>query len=439
MEIIDECEEVYFDDRSLIKYETEFVVSGESTMIECDMDMYNQLLGIIEEYVEDKSKNGINQGDDAWLADKMFTFGGSTRAVLTGKNKYQSLGKFLAERCGITKSQMGIACWHGTLFEEIMKRVSEWDYCCKIIGENLYIKGEQRVTYSPDGISVVVFSDNDVVYNEGANDVIDDFIECTDGDSGAHHTVYTPHITLWEFKAPYRRIPNGNVPDCYIDQPLLGMHVIPMCTKSIFAEGVIRPCKWDDLGYNTRFNTDAYFGGSGYPIAFSYLGLTLLATDNKRYPAADVAATRQMLLNRGECDWGGLPRKEYEDFMRAFDMGMIGVYYAPIKYLRAPKQQLVAVHTPAESSPAVLKNELDADLAIFKELCEIYQLFGCEDKYIGFMPWKLLRIDYHHINPIPNYLKKEDYDYMEKLYNIITTVRACAPEDRKKKLKELCK
>src|SRR5580698_2770352 len=120
-------------------------------------------LELLTNWVAETAKNGIRQHEPAWHAARTFTISGSNIATVQGTNPYESVTKLLSEKAGIyggpDRATNGCTAkrW-GSTFEPILRNYVESDLKCKVIGSDLYIRGEaprQSMAYSPDGLAII--------------------------------------------------------------------------------------------------------------------------------------------------------------------------------------------------------------------------------------------------------------------------------------------
>ena len=192
----------------------------------------NQLLN---DFLE-RHKHLPPQGTQEWLNNRLYKIGGSEIATILGKNKYQSKKDLIKTHVGLKKFNGFFATHWGTLFEDSIRTYINKLYNCNIVetGAIPHFK-YNTLAYSPDGIAVV--STKYIKHLLPDNIILDDEI-----------------VILFEFKCPYSRVPTGEIPEHYIDQPRLGMEVIPMCESAIFIEAVFKLSSYDNLKYNNIYN-----------------------------------------------------------------------------------------------------------------------------------------------------------------------------------------
>lgn len=365
----------------------------------------------ILEYVDEKSANGIKQHSKEWSSIRQTTIGGSSLATIQGKNPYNSVQALISERIGFTNYESSIKPQWGNLFEDVIKRVVEYQKKCTVHGEDLYVRGQPYngsviTSYSPDGLAVITRS-----HEHG----------------GFGH----PEIALLEFKCPYGRIPNGVVPKYYVPQVKMGLELLEIPTVGLFAEAVFRRCSWDTLGYNKHYDTQLVKVSSGeLPLAFGIIGFYKYEGDlhNGDVPsAADIkdrdaalAAAEEYFGELGDesngymtNDLGTTPLELFTRLMDILDRGLLRAWYGR------------NIHTDVAdnitNSAQILHKELDS----YMDFCEAGGHIN-----IGMLPWKLFRVDYNYIEKENNYIAP----WMPKIEKIVNIIRKCnLPENADKK------
>ena len=180
------------------------------------------------------------QGSIEWLNGRKLSFGGSEIASLIGegygktkratpKNTESQLKKLIAGKVGLDEFKGNLYTRWGNLFEHSTERFAELMFKTKLkftgslpgrfVGQN----------YSPDGLGVVKM-------------VID----------GREQYV----IALFEFKAPFSKIPIGTIPNHYIPQVKTGMISIDIADIAIFINNTYRKCSVSQFDLTSSYNTD---------------------------------------------------------------------------------------------------------------------------------------------------------------------------------------
>ena len=197
------------------------------------IDKHKLLNDFIEEH-----KNLPEQGTSEWLDGRIYRIGGSEISTILGKNKYQTKEDLVKSHVGLKPFTGFFATFWGSILEEALRDHINKIYKCNIIETgSIPHKIHKTIAYSPDGIAIVE--------TEYVKHILDE----TMIDHSHDHS-----IILFEFKCPYSRVPTGDVPEHYIDQPRLGMEVIDICESSIFIEAVYKLSSFNNLIYNNLYN-----------------------------------------------------------------------------------------------------------------------------------------------------------------------------------------
>jgi len=325
------------------------------------------LVDTVTKYVEAAYANGIRQHTDEWLEIRKYTIGGSSLSTIQGKNPYESINSLIRKRIGYTDFESSIQPQWGNLFEDVIKRVVEYQKNTTVHGEDLFVPGGERLpdtSYSPDGIAVIV-------------------------DDGV------PQIVLLEFKCPYSRIPDGKIPKYYIPQIKMGLDLLELPTRGLFVEAVFRRCAWEDLGYNAAYDRTLVDKSSGnLPIAFGIIGFYVTA-EHQAHPAVLAALnyfgelgdeSNGFMVN----DLGSTPPALFTQLMEALDTGKIRAYHGKILFTGG-------------SNPIDVQDQVSymhAELDAYMDFCSTGVAIN-----IGMVPWKLFRIDYNYVEMEANYVK----------------------------------
>lgn len=374
------------------------------------MNPREMMLAGLEEWIAKNEINGIKQHSDEWHKVRLNAIGGSSMATIQGLNPYSSICKIVSEKIGFTEFISDIKPQWGNLFEDVIKRVVEYQKKCVVYGEDLYILGEPGTSYSPDGLAVMDIVDTSTVEETTT-------IDTPDGPKQVIRVIEkrTPAIAivLLEFKCPYSRIPNGVVPKYYVPQVKMGLDLLGIPSIGLFVEGVFRRCTWEDLGNNPKYDTTLVKASSGkFPQAFGILGFYI---DVSKYGAtADNTSDQKRnklfsMFTDHYVEYGD----ETNDYM-AQDLGQAPVDLFTI-IMDAYNEKILTPWYGGISfadSPLDMQNELNK-----------YVKFCADGKFLNFgiIPWKLFRIDYNFIQKEVGYVQP----WLPKIREIINVVQQC--------------
>ncbi len=321
--------------------------------------MNSSLHKILEEYVVDKTNAACSQHSPEWYIERQDYVGGSSISAFYDVGK-KTLCEFIEDKIFNRQPDCKpILLQWGTLFEPVICNYTERKHNCKIIGENLFIKHDDIIAYSPDGLAVV---------------------KVEIGQTNTYENIYEDRIVLFEFKCPITRPLFGRgrqytMPGYYIPQIKLGREVIPIASCAIFSEGSFRRCQWDDLDFNSNHDItylkmlDSKLTSTGvgkYVTAIGTIGFyakSRVVEDElpTLYEKFFNIYTEFTLNDLGCCD-----PDLFCDIMDGFSNGKIEVKYYPVimRYDRDYKEKL---------------NNYLVDLLKIGETNDI----------IGMLPWKL--------------------------------------------------
>lgn len=334
----------------------------------------------IIDYCTKISANGFVQGTPAWVDDKKNKFGGTSMGYFTGA-KYKILYNMVAERVGLAnnKSQQHVMSF-GSMFEELVKRVAEYDTKSKTYGEDIYVMYNDIIAYSPDGIAYL-----DTSLFNGPN--------------------VGKQICLQEFKCPFSRYPNGTIPEEYVAQQLMGLDVMKMCKYSLYLEAVFRRCTWKQLGANNKYDHDLNIFNedrpqilmTNLPLAWGFIGFSVkpdFIHDNSK-------CNEVIKKARSIGDIGSLTCDEMKLF--------IGLY--------ADKSVTPHYYDLLWNNDDSWKQKIKSDVHNFKE-----QVISNNRVIVGMLPYKLFRRDYHWVYPVDNFLNNHA-DLMNSTAHLINRIR----------------
>jgi hypothetical protein len=369
--------------------------------IQNEIELNVQLNNIIDKFVQ-KYENGPVQGTPEWLAKRCKTVGGSEihNIVLNPFDSIASIfycgevKELILSKIGIKKFNGSVHTRWGNLFEPIIADYFEQTYNTKIKGDEIFIHDVHKYqSYSPDGIAVVNCQKTVTVIDE-------DF--CTE------HVTVIPTIALIEFKSPWSRMPNGEIPEHYRCQVLAGLDTVKICDIGLYCEGVFRTCsvkQWSNNNYiNLKIHNrdgDAWYGK--LPLAFGFV--IFYNTTRGTLPDTPDYVCLDEIMDYGKASLDELDRLFY---LWNRD-NKIKVHYVK---LRCPAHAEMASYGQLET----LFNE---ELGKLKHV-----------NVVGILPYKLMHIDVIPVEREHGYVKK----HHNKISQVMNIVHECnlADSDYKK-------
>lgn len=340
------------------------------------------------------------QHTNEWINFKKTTIGGSQMAVIQGNNPYEDIKSMVASKIGIGKNfKSTIKTQWGNLFEEVIRVYVEHDKNTEIIGDDILISHTDNISYSPDGLGVIMVPTKS-------------YVQSDDGGPPKEVTIMMPKVALFEFKCPFNRIPDGKVPIYYVPQVKTGLDIIDIADVGVFAEAVFRRCSWDDLDRTPKYDRSLVPRASGRQIlAYGFIGFYSPNAHWIGEAELELQSLENLLQSEGfeindTNDLGVCEPETFKALMRLFDLKYIHTWYSDIVYLDG---------TCEDNS----SEELDAFVKFVHD----------QRNYIwGILPWKLFRIDYHYIDKEPGYLNP----YRAKIDEVIGVVRKCLADPSRK-------
>ncbi len=177
-----------------------------------------------------RSNEMPQQRTPEWLEIRKTGFGGSEIATLMGKNKYKTGAALIKEKLGLIQNKFkgnDFTNW-GIVHENNTKLITEKIFGIKIEEFNILFSGDHKFC-SPDGIGK-----------------------------------YDDIIILFEFKAPFLRMPDGHIPLRYIYQIQHSLGIIEPAEYAVYVDNYYKLCSLDCM-YRQSYNHKYPFGQRGRP------------------------------------------------------------------------------------------------------------------------------------------------------------------------------
>lgn len=183
---------------------------------------------LLQKWINTITVNGIIQRTPKWYHERELTIGGSSIGTIMGLNRFSCIKTFILERIKNIEHNKLCMNW-GTLFEDIIRSYTEQRYNCEIVGDDMFIKYNEYLSYSPDGLSVI---DNEIV--------------------------------LFEFKCPFSRKHSMNICKNYEAQIQMGLNVIDITSYGLLVQGwfmkspnIVNGYYWQGIiGFHTTENVN---------------------------------------------------------------------------------------------------------------------------------------------------------------------------------------
>jgi len=209
------------------------------------------------------------QGSAEWLSakesrggDEVPSWGGSEADALLGTDKYKTMKQLLAQKIGVERFDGSTPTRWGNLCEEISSLLTEMLLRCETYETGsipgMVHEGNIIQRYSPDRLGVVEAAhllpwlDNMQLYrgkgerqNKMELALALEKLHCMEGSQ----------IVLFEYKNPWSRTPNGEIPRGYVGQIQAGLGTLTLVDLALFVDLKIRKCKVQDFGINPRYDT----------------------------------------------------------------------------------------------------------------------------------------------------------------------------------------
>ena len=327
---------------------------------------------ILNEFIE-KNKHLAVQGSPAWLADRVYSIGGSEMSTITGENPYSNIEKLVALKTGFSKFSGNIATRWGKLFEFTTQMITSiiFDINIKETGSLEGAVPSQK--YSPDGLAVMKVQFDETINNERIE--TNEFC-----------------IVLFEFKSPLLSIPDGSIPKHYLPQVKTGLCSIGITDFALYISNMFRKCSFGDLDLSAKYDT--YFHNK----------------DAQKINVERALAFGVIIFYKPDCQSAEAPKDfglsnyyEFNEVLELFENKTILAKYC--------KPHILAEYNNNEFLQAQNINKGNDD---YSESLKSYkeQINGIpEGKIIGYLPWKLIKSDIIY--------QQREVGYVEKYIDVI--------------------
>lgn len=312
-------------------------------------------------------KTAPAQRSPEWYDIKKKTIGGSEVATVIGLNPYRSVKSLIGEKVGICPNVFNgnSATRWGVLFEEITKQYTKQILKMTTdIFETGSIEGIiSRQRYSPDGLGEV--------------DLLNDLGELE------------KYIILFEFKAPFKSIPNGQVPSHYMPQLQTGLLTCEIADAGIFVNNAYRKCSLQDYDLITNDYAQGLIFVYEAASAFNECGIDVMDQFDNQSSLSDY-------------DFGSAPSDIFNKLLEQIESKQVMIEYGPLTLNTAETNKLPFIRTHhLEAQPPSNQFSAIQQISEFKEKCSRMNLH-----YIGCIPYKLMKTDIILVERDPSWLEK---------------------------------
>lgn len=345
--------------------------------------------------------SGMKQRDASWYKSMATTIGGSEIAALLSiseieelrkyKSPYSNFNEIIQNKIAIVNGEDnwgagGIACWWGTLFEEVITITVEIELGEKIKGDSICIQIIKGHRNSPDGYIVAHFCEDEPF------DPANPKYKLYTTDMNNIELIKFSKIVMLEFKCPLSRKPTGDIPNHYVPQLWSGLAVSSVASLGVFVDSIFRKCAIGDLGenknYDTTYHNKDHTLTIGDPICWGMIGI---------YSTIKPIAQFTDVGTSGYSDFHYIMGAISEKKMKT---EICTPWFPKKRYMNG--NQLCQKY----DSPEDLINEL-------KENTPTKYYF------LGVLPWKLFYSAYIPINPRANFLE-EIQPLIAKVHDTVT-------------------
>lgn len=371
-----------------------------------------------------KYKDLAPQGSEEWLKNRLFRIGGSEFSIILGKNPYSNKKKLIKSHVGLITFQGYAATYWGNLLENILTDYINNIFQCEIkeTGSINCNKGT-NLGYSPDGLAVIKKKYLDIIFNNDHYNHIKNtslFINNHNDDD---------LLILFEFKCPYKRIPDKYIiPEYYLPQPQLGMEIINICEAGIFIEAVYRICSIDNIQYNNIYNTiyhDDKLILTDNPIYYGFIAIIYdnnimdIDIENLKHNIQTNNILYININNYNIYDLGKITKKWLFNKILKYIIQDKKIY---VKYVKHNNNHKLKQNIFNKSK--YIKNiyNYNIECNIYNEIETIINNLKINEELIGIIPYKLFQL---HMKPVKKKLNLITPDIQNEINEVINIIKEC--------------
>lgn len=389
----------------------------------CDdnIDNANYLNSMLNKFVE--LHKGMKQRDENWYKSMATTIGGSEIAALLAISENEELRKYKSpystfmdivnNKIAIKEGKQvwqngGVACWWGTLFEEVITKIIEIELGNEIKGDSICIQMVKGHRNSPDGYIVAHFCEDTSNGNDNGNrnsnkDTIPQYqLYTTDMDPSL---IKFSRIIMLEFKCPISRKPSIEIPKHYIPQLWSGLAVSPIASMALFIDSIFRKCSMGMLGDNIEYDTIYHNKDQTIEVSNPICwGMIALYSKNKPTHFVDMG-------NVSFSDFNFIMGKINDKLIKT-EIGM--PWFRISECGQLPKQEQGQNKQPQEPKKRGNLKSIEVEIEEFKKLTPKGHYF------LGVLPWKLFHSSYLPIQRRYGFLK-EILPLIDKVHGFVNS------------------
>jgi hypothetical protein len=287
------------------------------------------------------AKHGaIRQGTKEWYDLMGDSVGASEASALFNMNKYMNREELIEKKRSENADKpfvQPVACLWGKLFEHVARVYVEFLYRTKVYGHDICIVNGRR-RCSPDGLGVVS--------------------RAMRGGGSKHD------IVVFEFKCPYIRYPDGNVPEQYKPQVWTGIADTAEIGTAygIYVDLMFRKCSFDQLDWMPDHDREYHSRGRS-----SYC-------KPKAYGVLNVYSTEEGNSGKPIVDYGTVDRDVFNGMLRDVDDGKLSTSLLYLAFEDDDKMDVLGPQSHIEGM-----------------------------RLVGEIPFKLMRVCHKKVIPVENF------------------------------------
>jgi hypothetical protein len=313
-----------------------------------------------------------------WTSARASSVGGSDVATILGLNPYRKRCNFIAEKCGIGPAFQGN---QATRWGTVMERATEafTRAVLQMPGE-IHALGSiqtsiEGLRYTPDGLGIVHL--------------------CNTRDE------LRAFIAVFEFKSPFRTIPDGKIPKHYAPQLQTGLLALPRAHIGIFTNCSFRKCTAADFNFSLTYDTIYHSGDQRKPATDIYaLGtvyFTASAEELQAWHAGQYAEQPDdALIYNGALDVGAAGARLTDRVFELASLGRLTAHHSAVQ-LNIPvveQMQIIRTHRGHPAAPLDFARKIRERGPDWRaNPAPPDDQSGSPTAPLAFMNWKLVKAD----------------------------------------------
>lgn len=341
------------------------------------------------------NENAPEQGSKAWLESRLESVGGSEIAAfmqdIPNNKSYNTIRNIIESKWGHSSFRGNIYTRWGNFCEELTRL-----HCENIFKSSIHETGALPGSfpnhhYSPDGLGVV-----DKIH-------LKPFVP-----TKLYRDLPDSCFVLFEFKNPYSRIPDGNIPVGYMIQIQTGLNDIVQTDIGIYADMVVRQCALEDLNWTNKYNNKLFPKDSlseifmNGPESIGFVGVAKARDDDE-----------SETFDEEIWDFDNMhfvPNIQFDDNCDCIDFGSATPADFETMIRGVNKKHLIPYYT----SPKLGEFKFYTHILAFEKFCD-----DNDYEMIGILPYKIFQCPIVHLEKDTEFIKDHHKELIKTTINFI--------------------